>query len=214
MGRMQPWTTEYGTLWVLETNDSLPPMCPARVEVTFAEVEAADIDELAAAMNLSTPEPIQQRLQGGRRCFSLKVAGQIVTYGWVTRGVEFVGELERKFHLCDDEAYIWDCGTVPAWRGQRCYSALLSRLIYRLHHEGIARIWIGASRQNQPSVRGFANAGFQQIIDLTYWRFYHLTILWFQEAPTAPAPLVSAAYRILLNSHERRFGPLAIGYKR
>ena len=211
---MQPWVVEYGTFWALETNHGLPPICPARVEVAFEEVGSADLDDLALAMNLPTSEPIQRRLQGNRRCFNLRIAGQIAAYGWVTRGVECVGELERQFHLHDDEAYIWDCGTVPAWRRQRCYSALLSCLIYRLHREGIPRIWIGASRQNQPSILGIANAGFQQVVDLTYRRFYRLTLLWFREAPTALPPLVSAAYRILLNEHERRFGQLAIGYKR
>lgn len=211
---MQSWVIEYGTLWALETGGGLPSMCPARVEVSFAEVGAGEFDDLAVAMNLPSPEAIRLRLQGRRRCFILKVGDQITTYGWVTCGVEVVGELERKFHLHDDEAYIWDCGTVPAWRGQRCYSALLSHIVYRLHQEGVPRIWIGASRHNQPSVQGIANAGFQRVIDLTYRRFYYLTVLWFQEALTAPPPLTLAAYRILLNSHERRFGQLAIGYKR
>jgi ribosomal protein S18 acetylase RimI-like enzyme len=211
---MRPWTSEDGTFWVWETGNGLPPICAARVEVKFSEVGAADIDELAVAMNLPTPEPIQQRFQGNRRCFSLRVAGQIATYGWVTYGPECVGELEREFHLHDDEAYIWDCHTAPAWRGQRLYSALLSQMLYRLHQEGVPRIWIGASRHNQPSVRGIANAGFKRVVDLSYRRFFCLTVLWFREAPDALPRLVSAAYRILLNSNERRFGSLALGYKR
>lgn len=211
---MRPWTSEHGTLWVLETGNGLPPICPARVEVEFGEVGAAGIEELAAAMNLPSPELVQQRLQGNRRCFCLRAAGQIAAYGWVTFGVEHVGELERQFSLHDDEAYIWDCFTLPAWRGQRLYSALLSHIIYRLHQEGVPRLWIGASRQNQPSVRGFANAGFNPVIDLTYRRFFRLTLLWFREVPTALPRLVSAAYRILLNSHEVRIASLAIGVKR
>jgi GNAT superfamily N-acetyltransferase len=211
---MQPWTVEHGTLWVLETGNGLPPMCRARAEVEFSEVVAADIHDLAVAMNLPTSELIQQRLQGNRRCFSLRVAGQIATYGWVTHGVEWVGELERPFHFHKDEAYVWDCRTLPAWRGQRFYSALLSHIIYRLHQEGVPRLWIGASRQNQPSIRGFANAGFKPVVDLTYRRIFRLTVLWFREAPRVLPRLVSAAYRILLNRHEHRLGALAIGYKR
>jgi GNAT superfamily N-acetyltransferase len=188
-------------------------MCPARVEVDFKEVEAADLDALAIAMDLPTLEPIQQRLQTRRRCFFLRADGQIASYGWVTRGVECVGELDRQFHLPDDEAYIWDCGTVPAWRGQRCYSALLSHIIYQLHREGVPRLWIGASRLNRPSVQGFVNAGFQHVIDLTYRRFYRLTWMWLQQSPSPRRGLVAAAYRILLNNHERRLGRLVISYK-
>lgn len=208
------WVVEHGTLWVLETQSGLPPICPARVEVVFKEVGADDIDDLSVAMNLPSSTVILQRLKNKRRCFILRVAGQIATYGWVTRGPECVGELERTFNLPDNQAYIWDCGTVPAQRGQRCYSALLSRIVDQLHSEGVPRIWIGASRHNYPSIQGLSNAGFQAVMDLTYRRFYRLKILWFQEAPTAPAPLISAAYDILLNKSEHRLGQLALGLAR
>src|SRR5262245_42272150 len=93
--RMRPWAAEHGTLWAVEIGDALPPICQARVEAEFKEVGRADIAELAVAMNLPTPEPIRQRLESNRRCFILRVANQIVTYGWVTCGAECVGELER-----------------------------------------------------------------------------------------------------------------------
>jgi len=217
---MRPWIIEHGTLWSLETGNGLPPHCPARVEVEFAEVGNDDLEALATAMNLSTTGPIQQRLLGNRRCFCLRVGDQaqsesgqaIAAYGWVTRGVEHVGELERNFHLQDDEAYIWDCRTMPVWRGQHLYSALLSHIVYRLHEEGIARIWIGASRLNRPSVQGMANAGFQPVVDCTYRRLYRLTLMWIKQVSSTDLHLISAAYRILLNGGERRIGPIAIGY--
>jgi GNAT superfamily N-acetyltransferase len=211
---MQPWAIEYGTLWAWENSSGLPPVYPARAEAAFEEIRTAELNDLAAAMNLPTPELIRQRLAGGRRCFVLKAGDQIMTYGWVTHGLESVGELERQFHLHEDEAYAWDCGTIPARRGQGGYSALLSHLIYRLHDEGVHRIWIGASRLNRPSVRGIANAGFRHVVDVNYRRFYRLTTLRILESSTAPPALISAAYRILLNQHERIFGRLAISYKR
>jgi GNAT superfamily N-acetyltransferase len=166
------------------------------------------------AMNLSSPDPIRQRLQNGRRCFILKVGAQVASYGWVTCGVECVGELERYFYLYNDEAYIWDCGTAPAWRGQRLFSALLSQIVYQLHAREVKRFWIGASQQNEPSVRAFANAGFRRVIDVTYRRFFRLTLLWLYRSSSPQPPLISAAYRLLLNPHERRLGRLFIGYKR
>jgi ribosomal protein S18 acetylase RimI-like enzyme len=207
------WIIENGTLWAVEPGASLPPLYSARAVADFVELGIADADALAVAMGLASPEPVLQRFQTGRRCFSLLAAGQIAAYGWVTRGPECVGELEREFHLNDSEAYIWDCSTLPAWRRQGYYSALLSHLIHQLHGEGLLRIWIGASRQNQPSVRGFASAGFQPVVDITYCRFYRLTLMWYYRARSAQSSLVAAAYRILLADQERRFGRLAIGYK-
>ena len=205
---------EHGTLWAFETGDGLPEPCAARVETSFGEADDAELDDLAAAMGLPTPEPIRERLQEKRRCFILKTNDQIATYGWVTHGPEYVGEIERRFNLQHNEAYIWDCATVPAWRGQRCYSALLSHLIYQLHDERVSRIWIGASRQNRPSVRGFVNAGFLPVLDLIYRRIYRLTFVWITLAQHVTPSLAAAGYRILLDENERRFGPLAIGYKR
>lgn len=211
---MQPWAVEYGTFWVAEASNRTPPPCPARVEVTFGEAGPAAAGRIAAAMCLPTPEPVAQRLASGRRCFTLKAEDAIVAYGWVSRGAEAVGELEREFHLTADEAYIWDCGTVPAWRGQRCYSALLGNIAQRLHGEGVLAAWIGASRQNEPSVRGIANAGFQHVVDITYRRVYRLTFMWLRPASSANPSLVAAAYRILVAAHERRVGRVAIGYLR
>jgi len=209
---MRLWTREHGTLWAIGVEDRLPRACSARVATEFAEVCGDQLDELASAMNLPNPDLIQQRLQGNRRCFSLRIDGRIAAYAWVTRGAECVGELERRFYLRDDEAYIWDCATLPAWRGKRCYSALLSQLIHQLHREGAVCVWIGASRQNRASTSGFVNAGFSPVIDLTYCRIYRLTLMWIYPT-TARRSLVAAAYRILLNAHERRFGSLVLGYK-
>ena len=211
---MQPTAVEYGTLWVWEPVNGRPPSIPLPFAAVFQELSPDDIGELTTAMAQPNPDIIEQRLANNRRCFLLRAADEIITYGWVTHGPESVGELERRFHLQPDEAYIWDCGTIPARRGRHCYSALLSYLIHRLHAEGVPTIWIGASRLNQPSVQGIANAGFQQVIDLTYRRFFRLTLIRFQAAATAPPSLVSAAARILFHDRERRVGPLVIGYKR
>ena len=214
MSARSRWTVEHGTLWALETNHDLPPPCSARVETVFEEITEAGIEGLTAAMNLSGPDMIYERFQGNRRCFVLKIAGQIASYGWVTHGEESVGELERKFQLYDDEAYIWDCATVPAHRGQRCYSTLLSQMIYQLHREKTPRIWIGASKENVPSVKGMANAGFQPVLDLSYRRFYRLTMLRFYNVSSTWPQLVNNAYRMLVNDHERRIGHWAFGYRR
>jgi GNAT superfamily N-acetyltransferase len=216
---MQHWAVEYGTLWALKTAASLPPIHTATEAVEFLELTADDIAGLTSTMNLSEASLIQQRLPGNgvarrRRCFGLRVNGEIATYGWVTLGVELVGELERKFHLNSSEAYVWDCVTTPTWRKKGFYTVLLGHIIYQLHSEGVPLIWIGSSRQNQPSIRGMANAGFKQVVDVTYLRVFRLTLMWWHRTSASGRPLVSEAYRIMLNSHERRLGRLAIGYLR
>jgi GNAT superfamily N-acetyltransferase len=220
---MTAWSVEYGTFWAVDTSNAsenrLPPRQTARAtpadRVTFGEIGSSpgDVTALAAAADLPSPQLFQQRLAAHRRCFVAMVDGQITAYGWVTQGAEYVGELERTFNFRDNEAYIWDCVTLAAWRGQHIYSALLSHIVYQLHDEGVQCVWIGASRQNDPSIRGIINAGFVSVVDVVYRRFLSVTTMWMIDAPAAPPPLLAAAYRILRAGHERCIGRLFIGYK-
>jgi hypothetical protein len=105
----------------------------------------------------------------------------------------------REF-LHDDNAYIWDGGKVPAWRGQRCSGARLSRIIYRLHRAGCPT----------HLDRGFTNAGLKTGCGSHLLPLLPPALMWIHPVPSTRRPLVSAAYRILLDDHERRFGQLAI----
>src|SRR5687768_15003697 len=105
---MRRWTEEPGTLWAWEATHGVRPPYQAGTVVEFDEVGSAGAGELAVAMGMPVEELREQRLQGRRRCFVLRAGGQIANYGWVTHGPEGVGELERRFNLRDDEAYIWD----------------------------------------------------------------------------------------------------------
>jgi GNAT superfamily N-acetyltransferase len=165
-------------------------------------------------MNLRDPQPIRRRFAARRRCFGLRVADQIVAYGWATRGVEHVGELERDFRLRADEIYVWDCATLPAWRGQRCYTTLLNDMLHQFRQEGLPRCWVGASRHNRPSIQGIVHAGFEHVLDVLYRRWGPVTLLQFAEAPSASRTQLDAAYRILLTRHERRWGRVAFGVYR
>ncbi len=214
MTKQRQSVVEHGTLWVFETVENKPDLCDTRVHATFEEIRSTETDALAEAMGISVADLKRERFIGNRRCFVLKVGGQIATYGWVSHGAEAVGELERTFQLRETDAYIWDCVTLPDYRGMRCYSVFLSHVMSQLHKEGTPRIWIGASQQNTPSVKGFVNAGFSHVLDLTYRRLGPLTLLWFSRLNRATPHLVNAAYQILVNPHERRIGPLAVGYKR
>ena len=65
-----------------------------------------------------------------------------------------------------DEAYIWDCATLPAYRGQRLYPALLIHMLGELRNAGFQRVWIGTDADNLPSQRGVALVAFQPVVDI------------------------------------------------
>jgi len=210
------WKMERGTLWVIEFDSSRDSgdtlRVTPRIPVALAEVNADAAEALAKAMNLPDAEPILRRFRSGRRCFVARADDQIAAYGWLSQGRECVGELEREIAIGSDEAYIWDCATLPAFRQQRLYSALLHFITEKMRAEGVRRVWIGTGKANRPSLQGFANAGFRPAIDLTYWRFTRLNVTWISGVEGAPLQVVNAARRMFTASHERRVGPLAVGY--
>jgi GNAT superfamily N-acetyltransferase len=199
----RPWAFERGTLWAMDLNGADPTPAASRTAATFGEVPWDEADALAAAMGPTDPGAAQRRLTDGRRCFAVWVAGEIAAYGWVSQGEESVGELERAFRLQPDAAYIWDCATLPPFRRHGLYSGLLRHIAGTLRAEGVRRLWIGASRRNRPSIVGFANAGFQPVINLTYVRVLGLRHTRITDDKAAPAGLVAEA-RSLLGSPDRR----------
>lgn len=189
------WTFERGVLWALEIGDAPPAEAPLS-EVVFAEATVATAgmaSALAQAMELAEPEEIRRRLAAGSRCFVARVGDEISGYGWVSRGVERIGELERSLRMQPDEAYIWDCATLPLYRRRGVYVALLRHMVSVLRADGVRRVWIGAARDNQPSLRGFARAGFQPVAHVAYARALGLRYFWLTPESAAPPKLVAAA---------------------
>ncbi|HEX2349530.1 MAG TPA: GNAT family N-acetyltransferase [Ktedonobacterales bacterium] len=185
------WAFERGVFWALDLEERAPPAtthvpaAPVTCEEARPDGEAA----LAQAMGLSEMGEIRRRFAAGSRCYVARdVSGAIAGYGWVSRGEERIGELERSFRLPPDEAYIWDCATLPPYRQRGVYTALLEAMVSALWGEGVRRIWIGSSRDNRPSLRGFARAGFQPVARVTFVRALGLRRLWLTAEPdTSPA---------------------------
>src|SRR5437867_4312346 len=150
------WLFQRGVLWAIDFGREVPARAEARIPVRFAEVSGDTPSPLAQAMGLSDTFEVRHRLDTGRRCFAGWLDNSIVTYGWLSVGDEEVGELERTYRMRPGDAYIWDCATLPARRGQGLYSALLSYINLTLVSEGIQRVWIGSNLENIASLRAFA----------------------------------------------------------
>ena len=154
-----------GTFWILELDRPLPPAVVPRVPATFMRIGPEVAGELVQAMGFDDPAIILQRFAIGRHCYAARVDGKLAAYGWVTFDEEAIGELGLRFRLKAGEAYIWDCATLPPYRRQHLYTALLSYIVSELRGAGLCRVWIGADMDNIVSQKGMALAGFQPAID-------------------------------------------------
>ena len=191
-----------GTLWTLDLDQPLPVGPVVQVPVVFMRAGPEVAQELAQAMDLNDPAVVVQRFDNGRQCYIGRIEGRLATYGWVTFDEEDIGELGLSIRLKAGEAYIWNCATLPAYRGQRLYPALLVHIVGELHHQGLHRIWIGTDTDNLPSQSGMALAGFQPIGDVVISRALTMRRAWLRGRPGVPEQLVMDVRYALFGEHE------------
>jgi GNAT superfamily N-acetyltransferase len=163
-------TQHVGILWMLKLDAATlftrPSSLAPDVATTFQRIGPEAALSLSQAMMLQDPAVVQHRFALGRRCYAGLIEGKIAVYGWVTFDEERIGEIGLSIHMQAGEAYIWDCVTLPAYRGQRLYPALLAYILDDLSAEGLQRIWIGTDLVNVASQKGVALAGFQPLVDI------------------------------------------------
>lgn len=204
------WAFERGVLWALDLEDmeERAPAMPASPHASAAPLICQEArpgtdeaeERLARAMGLAEASEIRRRFAAGSRCFVARVGdGDIAGYGWVSRGEERIGELERTLRMRPEEAYIWDCATLPPYRRRGVYTALLLAMADALRGAGVRRVWIGAARGNRPSLGGFARAGFQPVASVTFLRALGLRRFWLRAEASAQPALVAEARRALLD---------------
>jgi ribosomal protein S18 acetylase RimI-like enzyme len=190
-----------GTIWVFALDHPAPLIKPL-IDASFTRVGSESANELAEVMSLTSTE-VLRRFEGERRCYAARVDGKIVSYGWVSFHEEFVGELNLRLKLLSEEAYIWDCATLPDFRRNHLYSALLTFVIEDLGTEQLKRAWIGTDLNNIASQRGIARAGFQYVADLVIEHVQALRQVWLQARSDVPVSLVVEARRVFLNNRDK-----------
>jgi len=192
-----------GTIWTLNLDEPVPGVTPLR-PVTFRRAGPDLLPTLVSAMEGVSSEELLKRFGNRRGCYTGWVGDQIAVYGWVSFEEEDIGELNLCVRLLPGEVYIWDCATIPAFRRNHLYSALLGYIIAELRAEGLCRAWIGADFENKPSQQGMTRAGFHHVADLVVARgIPAMQQIWVQGQPGVPEPIVAEARRTFVNHRPR-----------
>jgi GNAT superfamily N-acetyltransferase len=125
------------------------------------EVGPAPAGDLVAAMG-DEGDLAGLRLERGCRCFAGLAEGQVVAYGWVSTGAEWIGELGLEIRPPPREAYVWNCVTLPAHRLRGYFQALLRHVTRTAREEGVRRVWIGSV--DGGAERALVGAGFRPVL--------------------------------------------------
>ncbi len=167
----------YGTLSVFELKN-LPESWPDtlnKVPIRFHEITPAEAGLLQVAQEKSgqyLPGDVARRLEARREAFVGEVetprGKSIVTYGWVALTAEPLGNTGCSFGPPPGDAYLYDFATVPEYRGQGFYPALLRYILGELARRWIRRAWISTAPGNFVSFRSIHRAGFTKVADTAY----------------------------------------------
>jgi GNAT superfamily N-acetyltransferase len=192
----------HGTIWMLNL-DQEPSVVIPRMQAHFRRVNLNMAPALASSIGLHLLPEILGRLEGGSQCYGAWVDGQAVAYGWISFQSEDIGELNLRIKLLPGEAYIWDCATLPGFRGKRLYSALLNYILGELRAQNLCRAWIGADHDNLASQKGMARAGFHHVADLVIERVLAMRQVWVMGLPGVPDSIVAEARLAFLNDRDK-----------
>lgn len=191
-----------GTIWVLDLDHEMPAITP-RVQANFQRLTPDIAPALASTPGTLAMSEITRRLDAGCQCYIAWVDRQIAAFGWVSFIEEDIGELNLRIKLLPGEAYIWDCVTLPAFRGKLLYSTLLIYILNELRDQNTCRVWIGADFDNVVSQKGIARAGFRHIADLVIERVLAMRQVWVTGLTDVPEPIVAEARRAFLNDRDK-----------
>ncbi|HLG65781.1 MAG TPA: GNAT family N-acetyltransferase [Ktedonosporobacter sp.] len=194
----------HGTLWMLDLAGTPLLQADAQASVSWECAGSAMALPLSQAMGLATPTEVLQRFERGCKCYLGKIEREIATYGWVSFADEHIGELDLTIRMPANNAYIWDCATLPAYRGLRLYPALLAYILNELEAEGIVRVWIGADEDNVASQKGMALAGFRPMIDIGLFHQETGPRAWIRGRPGISAQELDDACRAIIGAERLR----------
>jgi GNAT superfamily N-acetyltransferase len=145
-------------------------------------VELAVLEAPAQAREAGRPwQPeAEQRLREGQVCAVALHGGDVVAYCWLSQRPVLVAEIDRLVVPRNDEVYLYDAFTLPAWRGRGLFRVLLLRLLAFAHAKPWRRALIFARAGNRASRRAIERAEFQ--LFRIAWRaeLWGLELRWFQ----------------------------------
>ncbi len=146
-----------------------------KVPAEFIQLEASDIARLEQAMKQARefhPGMIEQRFKDKEVAWAVIIEGRIVHYDFVTFQCRWLDIVQQEFRLKQNEAFIYNCHTLEAWRGKGLFTCALNRLNHHLASSGTKRCFIDADAGNEASLKAIRKAGFEH-----YQSRYMLRIL-------------------------------------
>jgi GNAT superfamily N-acetyltransferase len=133
----------------------------ARVSAPSADVRPATRDDAEAVTSAFPRVPFDRRLDAGDSAWLAFVDGRLAHQTWVSPTRAFIPQVAFDRPLDAGAIYIYDCVTLPEFRGQGLYPSALAAACEHWRARGRARAILGILDSNDASRRGASKAGFE-----------------------------------------------------
>jgi len=171
---------------------------PQRGEVEpglrISEVSEDAAAEIASVMQVDR-DVVDARMARRCRCFVARLGGEVVAFGWLATGREWIGELELEIAPEPGDGYIWNCFTDPAHRRKGFFRSLVTSIAAQAQREGLNRLWIGTL--DIAAAKGVADVGFVPAMRFTTVWMYGVRWLRARPAESVDPALLMSARQVL-----------------
>lgn len=128
-----------------------PPANPEFASYEMGSLNSHDMGPMAAIPDRSiSREVLIARLKEGKRCFGIKYQGQIAAFTWVD--LKEFGVSASRSQLKENEAYLFDAYTLPAFRGKGLAPLIRNYAYEQLADMGIKALYSITDFFNIPSM--------------------------------------------------------------
>lgn len=155
----------------------------------FVEIGVDRVGDIARAMG-ADGDRAAGRFARGCRCFAIESSGEIIAFGWLSMGREWIGELSAWITPAEGEGYVWNCFTLEPHRRFGNYRRLLRGFVSL---PGLRRLWIGSIED--PAEKADADTGFVPVLNVEVRMLAGLRRLTIHPDPRADPGLVDDARR-------------------
>lgn len=138
-------------------------------------VREATLDDLRSLSCFTTQKEkdaflidAEKRFSEGKKCFCAFLEGIPVFYGWVALacGTAPITEVDREYSVPQNAIYIYNCFTVPEYRGNKIYPRAILYMAKSFAATDIVQI--GSLKHNIPSISAIRKLGFKEIGHFLY----------------------------------------------
>jgi ribosomal protein S18 acetylase RimI-like enzyme len=138
---------------------------PGATELPGLEICRVRDAELMSDLQQKPEADMQRRFDEGHRAYVAWYNGERAAFGWVAARTATIGELGAKLEVRDDERYLWNFVTLPAFRGLGIYPRLIEAI---LREESAETFWIAYAPENHASEAGIHKAGFRTVALMSF----------------------------------------------